>query len=159
MAKKKTTKALETKPKLNPKGTAAEVESRVTEVQNWLLLGYTRHEILRFSSDWNVSSRTIDEYLARATVAIKAINKVSVQENMAIITAQLWESFRRGRATADEAHCLKVLTQLSKIKGLEKNTLNLIVEDKRDLEDLSDEELDQILAETSGVEDLDEYEH
>lgn len=125
----------------------AEVNHRVTQIQNWLLMGHTRPEILQFASEWGVSDRQVEEYLRRAYEALKEFNRTTVNENRAIVLGQLWQSVRLSRAAMDERLVQSGLAQISKITGLEKTTL--VVDDKRELEDLSDEEIAQMWAEAS----------
>lgn len=132
----------------------AEIDYRVTQIQDMLLMGHTRGRILQFASEWDVSERQVDEYLRRAYEALKEFNKATVNENRAVVLGQLWESVRRSRAAMDERLVQSGLAQISKITGLEKTTL--IVDDKRDLEDLTDEELAQMWAEANESDDDDE---
>lgn len=127
------------------KSTKAEVNQRVTEVQDLIMKGFTRTDILQYGSKWDVSDRTIDEYLAGARRALKEINSSTLQDNQAIIVGGLWGIYRSAINGGNLAEAHKVLMSIAKLKGLEQTTINHIIEDKRELETLSDTELDAIL--------------
>jgi hypothetical protein len=76
---------------------------------------------------------------------IKEINKVTLEENMALITNELWELVRTAKISGDGNLVAKGLAQLAKIKGLEELTINHVVKDKRELSDANDEDLDDFI--------------
>lgn len=129
------------------KSTEAEIDLRVSEVQDLLLNGETRHKIVRFGSKWGISARQIDDYIAAARERIKEINATSLQENMALVTTNLWRIFRASVIEGDLAEANKALMNLAKVKGLENYTVTHVIEDKRELADLPDAELDRLLLE------------
>lgn len=131
--------------KTNKKSTLAEVSKRVTEVQTLLLSGYTRYYILQLATKWEVSEAQVDKYIGKANELIKEINKLSVQDNMALISANLWDTFRTAKSEKNLAEQHKVLMSIAKIKGLDLHTINHIIQDSRELESLSDSELTLIL--------------
>lgn len=133
--------------KVNKKSTDAEVIQRVSEVQNLILQGHQRHEILRFTANkWQVSPRSTDEYIARATKNIKEINLATLQDNSAIITTALWKAFRSAVEVANISEQRQILMAIAKLKGLEQHTINHVIQDERELASLSDSELDAILV-------------
>lgn len=136
------TKALDV---ANPKSTKAEINQRVNEISNLLLVGYTRSYILQYASKWQISDRHVDEYIKRAWQNIKEINDLTLQDNLSMITNQLWDLYRDARANNDRANANKALAQLAKIKGLEVHTINHVIEDTREFEKLTNEELDQLI--------------
>ena len=127
------------------KSTNAEVNQRVAEIQDLILQGYTRSHILQYGSKWKVSDRQIDDYLGQAKMALKEINQATIGDNQAIIINGLWGLFRAARADGNIAEQHKILMSIAKLKGLEQQTINHVIEDKRQLQDLSDSELDAIL--------------
>lgn len=127
------------------KSTNAEVNQRVTEIQDLILQGYTRSHILQYGSKWQVSDRQIDDYLGQAKTALKEINQATIGDNQAIIINGLWGLFRAARADGNIAEQHKILMSIAKLKGLDQQTITHIIEDKRDLEHLSDADLDAIL--------------
>ena len=128
------------------KSTNAEINQRVSEVQILQLEGRTRSYILQYGSKWSVSDRMIDDYISQATVITKEVNSLSIQDNTSIIVNNLWKLYRASQSVGDVKNAHSVLMSIAKIKGLDQQTINHIIEDKRDLEDLSDSDLDDILS-------------
>jgi len=128
------------------KSTVAEINARVSEVTAWMLDGDTRSDIVRHGSKWGVSSRQIDDYMAMATAAIKEVNQLTLQENQGTILRNLWQLFKESRIEGDRAEQHKVLMSIAKLKGLDQMTVNHVIEDKRELSDMSDEQLEAIIV-------------
>lgn len=128
------------------KSTKAEVFQRVSEVQTLLLDGYTRSTILQYASKWLVSDRMVDEYIAQANVNIKEVSKAGLENDLAIIVSAMWDTFRRAKAAGNIGEMRQTLTALAKLKGLDESTVNHIIDDKRELQDMSDADLDAILS-------------
>lgn len=131
--------------KKTPRAPAPVVLDRTNEVQALLQSGRTRAYILQSTSDWGLDERTIDAYIRRAMDRIKEINKVTIEENMALITNELWDLVRTAKISGDGNLVAKGLAQLAKIKGLEELTINHVVQDKRELSDANDEDLDDFI--------------
>jgi len=131
--------------KLYAKSTDAEVAERIQEVFELLLLGRTRGEILRHTSKWNMNSRQIDTYMARAHVELKEVNKVSRDELSSQIKNNQWRLY--GKAVRDRDHQLaaKILMDLAKIGGLDEQTVNHVVAERREVVEASDDDLTLIL--------------
>ncbi len=125
------------------RSTKAELDQRITDIQMLILDGHTRSHILQFGSVWKISERQIDDYIKTATDRIKESNKVSVQENLSIVTAQLWSLFRQARAVSNISEQRQILMSLAKLKGLDQQKLKPEIE-LTGLEHLSDEELDAL---------------
>ena len=63
--------------KQSPKLTAAEMETRINEVFSMIVLGATRPHMIRYASEtWGVTSRTTDNYIARATERLKEQGRI-----------------------------------------------------------------------------------
>lgn len=129
------------------KSTDAEVARRVAIVQDELLNGYTRHHIIRYASEWSVTERTIEEYMARATANIMELNKLTYEENLAQVSGAWWNLFRTG----DEKTKATALTNLAKIRGLDQISINHFLKDERALADKTDAELDELLGGTDAT--------
>ena len=133
------------------KADQAQTDQRVKEICQWKLDGYTRTDILRFAKEkWQIGPDRTDQLIAEATSKIKEINALSIQDNMAILNNQYWNLWRQAAAIGDISEQHRILNSIAKLKGLDKVTINHIVEDKRELADLSDEELDRMLLEGSA---------
>lgn len=128
------------------KSTNAELMNRVAEVSTLLLEGRTRFYIIQYGSKWNLSDRQIDDYISMANKNLKEVNMLSLQENQATIVNGLWELFRAARSADDVSEQHKILMSIAKLKGLDQMTVNHIIEDKRELAEMTDEELDAIIV-------------
>ncbi len=137
-------------PKKIVKSTKAELDQRVSEVQALLLQGYTRSYILQYGSKWGISDRQIEEYMAKASINLKEINSITLQENMALIASNLWDLFRKAKVDNDLSEQHKILMSLAKLKGLDQQAIHHIIEDKRELADMTDEDLDRALNQAAS---------
>jgi len=111
---------------------------RVIEVSNLIITGHTRSEIIRHTSEWNVSTRQIDTYIALATKEIEEVNKNKYEQNLSIALRALWADYRTCTKHQDKLGFLK---QIAHLQGL--GSINVNLKDQRELLDQSDEELDQ----------------
>lgn len=123
--------------------TKAELSLRVQEVQNLLLNGATLSKIVEHGKKWNVSNRTIDDYIRKAKEKIAEINNPIVEETRSIILTDLWDLYQ----TAETKEKHKLLMSIAKIAGLDKITLHHNINNVRELHGLSNEELHAIINE------------
>ncbi|WP_374028325.1 hypothetical protein ACES2J_08310 [Bdellovibrio bacteriovorus] len=129
-----------------PKSTQAEADQRVKELIRLQLEGYCRPDLLEFiRTQWGLQRAQADNLIKLATERIKEINNVTIQDNMALIVSNYWEQFRKANKANNGQLCVTILEKIAKLKGLDQITVNHIVEDRRELENMSDEELDQLL--------------
>ncbi len=149
---KKPSKAQKKLPKTQPvkdkqaKSTKAEVYQRVSEVQTLLLQGYTRSYMLQYASKWKVSDRMVDEYIAQANINIKEVSRAGLESDLAILVSAMWDTFRAAKAANNIGEQRQTLVAIAKLKGLDETRVNHIIDDKREMQDLSDADLDAILA-------------
>jgi hypothetical protein len=136
---------------MGSKSTKIEVLQRVSEVQKLLLDGYTRSYILQYGSKWSLSDRQIDDYIRMANDQIKEVNLATLQDNLGMISANLWQLFREARVKDNISEQHKILMSLAKLKGLDQMIINHVIEDKRELADMSDAELDSILSSSNEL--------
>lgn len=134
-------------PKKSKKSTKAEVDQRVTEIQTLLLQGQTRSFIQRYAKNqqWGVGEDQVDKYMTQATQIIKEINLATVQDNMALISSNLWDLYRKASKDSNLSEQHKILMSIAKLKGLDQYTVNHIIQDEREHASLSDEELNAML--------------
>ena len=138
--------------KYSPKSTQAQLSQRVTEVQALLLQGFTRCYLLQYGAKWKISPRQMDEYISMATIQIKEINMLSIQDNMALISSNLWDLFRVAGKDNNRSEQHKILMSIAKIRGIDQHAITHIIEDRRELESLSDLELEQLLEQPDAIE-------
>jgi len=68
------------------------------------------------------------------------INKVTAEENLTLLTKNMWSLYRSCINSDNLSEANKVLMNIAKLRGLDQITL--VIEDKRELQGLSDEELE-----------------
>lgn len=101
------------------KATKAEVEERVTAVFTLMVRGATRDEILRHAAkEWGLASRTVDDYVARATERLKAMAVVVRAEELGRARAQLHDLYGKNMKVQDYKAALSVRKDLSELLGL-----------------------------------------
>jgi len=102
------------------KSTDAEVELRIATVYEMVVKGAARKYIVRYGSEtWNVSSRTIDEYLNRVYLEIKETFGQEYKES--IISkqlAQLDDLYVKNYTIEDFRECRNLIETKSKLLGL-----------------------------------------
>ena len=134
------------------KASEAEMLIRVKEVAQLQLNGYSRPEIIEYINEkWGLQRAQADNLIAMATARIKEINSITVQETLAMISTNYWDIFRTAKAAGNSALCVTILEKIAKLKGLESYTVNHVISDSRELETMSDEELDKILEEENEL--------
>lgn len=123
------------------RSTDAVFQERVTEVQKFLLNGYTRGYIVEYAERvWNIENRQADSYIAKATETINEINLVQRDENLANITTNLWELFRNAKNNNEVDLARKIIMDIAKLRGLDEQTLNHFVSE-RPLKDIPLEDI------------------
>ena len=124
-----------------------ETETRIKEIIAKQLDGYTRTELLEFIGTWGLKRSQADNLIRLASERFKEINKSSIQDIQALVFNNYLHELRQARAEGDRSSIISILKEVSKIHGLDKVTINHIVEDKRELADLSDADLEAMLVE------------
>lgn len=132
---------------MSKKSTDAEIDIRVCEVQELLLNGETRSSIVRYGSKWQISSRQIDDYIAAAKLLIKEINSTSTKEYIALLSRNLWKTFRVSMSSGDMAEANKSLMNLAKINGVGEESLSVVVTEIDNLTQFSDDDITDRLRE------------
>jgi hypothetical protein len=102
------------------KSTDAEVELRIATVYEMVVKGCSRKYIVRYASEnWNVSSRTVDEYLKRVYDEVKETFS-SEQKELLIAKqlAQLEELYMKNYTIEDFRECRNIIESRSKLLGL-----------------------------------------
>jgi hypothetical protein len=102
------------------KSTDAEVELRISTVYEMVVKGASRKYIVRYGSEtWNVSSRTIDEYLSRVYLEIKETYGEDYKKNiLSKQIAQLDDLYVKNYTIEDYRECRNLIESKSKLLGL-----------------------------------------
>ncbi len=127
------------------KTSQAEMESRVNEVSQLHLDGYTRSEVIQICSKWKVSDRAIDKYRSLALAKISEITSGTAEEEKTRIVTNLWRLYGRAKINGDSKEEHKLLLSLSKLLGLDKLTITHIGNMARTLKDVPDTALASVL--------------
>lgn len=122
------------------------VTARIKEVKEWLLLGYTRSEVLQLSSKFKVSDRMVDEYIKQARDQIREVNQLETKDMLDELVASQRVLYRAAIATKDLKLARQILMDIAKLRGLDQTTVNVNVQRDEDLMKMSDDDLDKILG-------------
>lgn len=125
------------------------VTARIKEVKEWLLLGYTRSEVLQLSSKFKVSDRMVDEYIKQARDQIREVNQFETKDMLDELVASQRVLYRAAIATKDLKLARQLLMDMAKLRGLDQTTVNVNVQRDEDLMKMSDEQLDSILGQAT----------
>jgi hypothetical protein len=123
---------------------SAEHEKRVTDVESWLLDGLTRTQVLKKAKGWGVTDRQVDDYIAEAKGVIKEINLADRDENMSLVTKNLWDLYRFQRIN-DPGEARKILMDIAELRGLKETTIQHFV-NERPLQQIEDDLLEGSLT-------------
>lgn len=122
------------------------LENNIAQVAKMLMRGRTRSYILEHAEKhWGIKRAQTDNLMAAARERLLEANRSSIEQNQAVICSSLWEQYRIAHKAKAAAVCIKALTELAKIYGLDQGVLTLKVD--RPLKDLTDEELAAALRE------------
>lgn len=144
-------KALKDKESTSTKATKAESIQRVSEIQSLLLQGYTRSFIVQYCAKWGIAERQVDAYIAQATINIKEVSKAGLESDLAVLISAMWDTFRRAVIANNVGEQRQTLMAIAKLKGLDETRINHVIDDKRQLAGLSDQELDSILEQDADA--------
>ena len=106
--------------------TKAEMENRVTEVTDLLLKGAKRVQILQYVSkmNWNVTDRMVDNYIQKATEAIKESAAIDRDYEIALANGRYEYLYWKSISGKDHRGALSVVQAKSKLLGLDAPTRN-----------------------------------
>lgn len=103
------------------KSTHAEIEQRVNDVYDALLLGLSRREIIQYASvtkKWNVTPRQIDTYILSATEQLKKAGQRHRETEMGKALARLEKLYQSNLKIQDYKAALAVQQEITKLQGM-----------------------------------------
>jgi len=112
--------------------TKAENEIRVAKVVELLALGLTRGEIIRYTSEktkWDVSTRTIEKYMQKATIEIIAAAKTDRAATIGRAKVRLDMLYKRNMKITDYKAALQVMKREAELLGLDEPTQKVVTAD------------------------------
>lgn len=131
------------------KSTVIERETRIKVINQLQLKGYSRPDILEYANKtWGIATSTTDDLVRDATKRLREVNKVAIEDTLAVITANYWDQYRIAKEAKNGLLCVMVLRELSKLKGLDQQHIHLTVEKvDPELEKLTPDQITQMLEE------------
>lgn len=102
-----------------------EHDQRLKLVYEALLLGETRWEIIQKGSKWEISERSIDEYIATARKLLQEINSHSYEENRMLVLRNLWTVYKAALNANNIKEQRMCLSDIADITGLKSLTINV----------------------------------
>lgn len=134
------------KEKRAPKPTKSEREGRITEVYKLLLSRTSRADIIEYcSNNWGLERAASDNLIQEASKLIQEELSTSRQTYLGIFLNNQAELYNKALQENQLQVARQVIMDSAKLLGLEQTTINMVVDDRRELETLSDDELDAIL--------------
>ena len=104
-----------------PDSSRAETDSRVAQVYRLLLNGLRRRDIIQYianKTDWNVTVRTIDNYIKKATDEIAAVNDAEKLASRGMALKRLDDLYFKLMQKKDYKGCLSVQREINEVTGL-----------------------------------------
>lgn len=128
------------------KATAAETEARVEIVINHIMMGRGRPWIVRYAAkEWGLASRSVDDLLAKARAEMRESNLSTREESMEQILSNYWLLYRQAMHKKDPYLALSILKEVAKVKGLNQEHVVHTIDDKRDMVDVPNSDLEGAL--------------
>ena len=100
------------------RATVAEKESRINKVYGMLLNGASRAQVVQFTTEWGLTIRQIDTYIAEANQLIEAEGKVSRSRELGRAVGRLNNIYARSVAVQDYQRAIAAQKELNMIFGL-----------------------------------------
>lgn len=101
------------------KTTQAQKDQRVREVYKMLVKGHARGEIVQvLSKKWNVTDRTIDNYIQDAREQLKPIVEEERMVQLNIAVDRMTEVFKEALDSKDHRAAIQAQQELNKLFGL-----------------------------------------
>jgi len=114
------------------KSNDAEFQKRIGIVTDMLLSGLTRGEILQNGSslDWNVSDRSIDEYISKARVVIDELGRERADMLYTKVITRLNYMYKKLVNVKDYKGAAGVLDKIADVAGLKVNKVLLATKEE-----------------------------
>lgn len=108
----------------------AEVLRRVETVESLLVMGFTRSDIIQFSTEkarppWGVNERQVDKYISKANKNLVLSAETHSEKELGILLRRLEDLYRRTLGIQDYKAALAVLKERSETLGIKKQLSNI----------------------------------
>src|SRR5271157_382535 len=108
------------------KSTKAEKENRLTKINELLLNGYSRVDIVQYSAEnWNINERQTDKYIREVKENITTHFNQTREENIGIALARRENLYKDAREKNEIRTALEVDKDLRKLQGLYEDRLSV----------------------------------
>ncbi|MDD3538489.1 MAG: hypothetical protein PHH65_09645 [Eubacteriales bacterium] len=110
-----------TKKKKAPKSNSVEMRARVATVYRLLLSGLRRREVIQYArekTEWNVSDRTIDNYIRKASAEIKEVTDEELEAARGMAHKRLDTLYYKSLLINDYKTALAVQKEINELFGL-----------------------------------------
>ena len=142
----------QTQTQTRPRPTKAQFQKRIRTIIKLKLKGYTRSDLAEFGQKkWGISPAGMDDMGIAANKRIAEQNEETIAEDMNLITASYWNLYRiafnnikKDKSSFALSLCVGILKEITRVKGLDDQTVVRPRATKRKLEDLSDEVIEAL---------------
>lgn len=129
------------------KSLGVQKEDKANTIYKMLLDQASRTEILEYSRNtWGLQRSSTDLLIAAATKMLKDDLNKTRSTSLAIYITSLRDLYKTALKQGNLQVARQTVMDQAKLLGLDQSTINHVIEDKRDLEDATDAELDSILG-------------
>lgn len=121
----------------SPKATHVEMEQRINYCLELILEAHRPSEILRIIAErYKISYRSCEEVWARAKHRMIENNRQTLEESAAEISAHYWDIINQTKKVKEFNTSIAALKEVSKLKGLDQVTVNHVVHNNKELEEI-----------------------
>ncbi len=122
----------------------AETEERVCAIIEHIVDGWSTRDIVQYCAEnYEIKARRTHDLIALAKERLREVNNEEIETSIAFMKSALLKVYKKSGEIFQTGDQLKALAQLSKILGLDSETV--ILKDKRELSKLGDDELDDLI--------------
>ena len=117
---------------------------RTEEVYKLLIRGYRRYQIIQYASDWGISERQIDTYIAKANIKLEEASEVVRNKELGKAITRLNELYKESFEEGNFKDCKDIQKEINTLLGLAEATklqIDAKVEEAVDLSKLDTEQL------------------
>lgn len=100
-------------------GSAADIETRISHVYDWILEGQPSHAIVQKVAElWGIQERMAREYISRATERLKAESQARASTTLEDHLNARWHCYRRAHESGDTKTAAMILKDIGRLQCL-----------------------------------------
>ncbi len=120
-----------------PRPSDAEILKRTTEVLEMIMEGHKGPVLLQLIAErYDVGERTAHDMVSRAKQLMIENNRQTIEESAAEISAHYWDIINQTKRVKEFNTSIAALKEVSKLKGLDQVTVNHVVHNTKELEEI-----------------------